>query len=220
VKEPVAVTVTEPEDGKTEDGNDAEVNELAASMEQELTIKHPLQHAWTLWYYRNDRTKSWEENLREVVTFDTVEDFWSVHNHIELSSRLVAGCDYSVFKAGIKPMWEDKANMNGGRWLINLDKKHRMNCLDNFWLEILLCLIGESFGEDGNIVNGAVVSVRNRGDKIGIWLGNAKMASSIMHVGKELKGRLGLTTTITLGFEAHEDTMHKSGSTAKSKFVV
>ena len=73
VKEPVAVTVTEPEDGKTEDGNDAEVNELAASMKQELTIKHPLQHAWTLWYYRNDRTKSWEENLREVVTFDTVE---------------------------------------------------------------------------------------------------------------------------------------------------
>ena len=164
-----------------------------------------------------------------------------MHNHIELSSRLVAGCDYSVFKAGIKPMWEDKANMNGGRWLINLDKKHRMNCLDNFWLEVLLCLIGsttlsryltfrvikpfihsagESFGEDGNIVNGAVVSVRNRGDKIGIWLGNAKMASSIMHVGKELKGRLGLTTTITLGFEAHEDTMHKSGSTAKSKFVV
>ena len=74
-KELVAVTVTEAEaeDGKTEDDNDAEVNELAASMEQELSIKHPLQHAWTLWYYRNDRTKSWEENLREVVTFDTVE---------------------------------------------------------------------------------------------------------------------------------------------------
>ena len=71
-----------------------------------------------------------------------IQDFWSVHNHIELSSRLVAGCDYSVFKAGIKPMWEDKANMNGGRWLINLDKKHRINCLDNFWLEVLLCLIG------------------------------------------------------------------------------
>ena len=72
-KEVVAVTVTDAEEGKAEDGNDAEVNELATSMEQELSIKHPLQHAWTLWYYRNDRTKSWEENLREVVTFDTVE---------------------------------------------------------------------------------------------------------------------------------------------------
>ena len=58
---------------EAEDGNDPEVNELAASMEQELSIKHPLQHAWTLWYYKNDRSKSWEENLKEVVTFDTVE---------------------------------------------------------------------------------------------------------------------------------------------------
>jgi translation initiation factor 4E len=78
----------------------------------------------------------------QVVTFNTVEDFWAVHNHIELSSHLVTGCDYSVFKDGIKPMWEDKANMNGGRWLMNLDKKHRTIYLDNFWLEILLCLIG------------------------------------------------------------------------------
>jgi translation initiation factor 4E len=83
-------------------------------------VKHPLQHPWTLWYYRNDRTKSWQENLREVVTFATVEDFWAVFNHIESASRLGPGSDYSVFKAGIKPMWEDEKNANGGRWLLNL----------------------------------------------------------------------------------------------------
>lgn len=31
------------------------------------STKHPLQHSWTLWYYKNDRTKSWEENLKEVI---------------------------------------------------------------------------------------------------------------------------------------------------------
>jgi translation initiation factor 4E len=40
-------------------------------------------------------------------------------------------------------MWEDDKNRRGGRWLINLDKKQRFNCLDNFWLEVMLCLIGE-----------------------------------------------------------------------------
>lgn len=69
-------------------------------------------------------------------------------------------------------------------------------------------------------MNGAVVSVRNRGDKIGVWLGNAKLVNSVMLVGTELKSRLGLNSTIVLGFEAHEDTMQKSGSTAKSKFIV
>ena len=80
-EEVVAVTVTEAEDDKTEDGKDAEVNELAASLEQELSIKHPLQNAWTLWYFRNDRTKSWEDNLREVVTFDTVEVCSLLHGY-------------------------------------------------------------------------------------------------------------------------------------------
>lgn len=234
-----SVSITPARDGEEEAANGGAANDLAYSLSQELSMKHPLQHSWTLWYYKNDRSKSWEDNLREVVTFNSVEDFWSVYNHIELASRLGPNCDYSIFKEDIKPMWEDKANMNGGRWLINLDKKHRSIYLDTFWLEVLLCLIGscprtllslsatdffsnpgESFGEDGHIVNGAVVSIRNRGDKIGVWLGNAKMASSIMHVGKELKARLGLSSSITLGFEAHEDTMHKSGSTAKSKFVV
>ncbi len=139
--------------------------------------KHPLQYSWTLWYYKNDRTKTWQDNLREVVTFSTVEDFWAVYNHIELASRLVAGSDYSVFKKGVKPMWEDEQNKNGGRWLLNLDKKMRMSTLDDAWLEILLCLIGESFGDDdcNGIVNGAVVSIRNKGDKIGVWLGDAKV---------------------------------------------
>ena len=37
-----------------------------------------------------------------------VEDFWALYNHIELASRLQAGCDYSLFKEGVKPMWEDE----------------------------------------------------------------------------------------------------------------
>ena len=77
-------------------------------------------------------------------------------------------------------MWEDERNRKGGRWLINLDKKQRGSCLDNFWLEVvsvcdktydvmlklflpqMLCLIGESFDGESVLVNGAVVNVRNR----------------------------------------------------------
>ena len=38
-------------------------------------------------------------------------------------------------------MWEDERNRKGGRWLINLDKKQRGSCLDNFWLEVVSGLI-------------------------------------------------------------------------------
>lgn len=34
-------------------------------------------------------------------------------------------------------MWEDPGNKNGGRWVINLEKKHRSSELDNYWLEVV-----------------------------------------------------------------------------------
>jgi len=34
----------------------------------EMIIKHPLENTWTLWYFKNDRAKDWEENQREVNT--------------------------------------------------------------------------------------------------------------------------------------------------------
>lgn len=61
----------------------------------------------------------------------------SLFNHIKLSSELRQGCDYSLFKSGIRPMWEDDANKRGGRWLINLDKKQRTVDLDRFWLDVI-----------------------------------------------------------------------------------
>ena len=50
-----------------------------------------------------------------MINFDTVEDFWSLYNHIEVASKLQIGSDYSLFKKGIKPMWEDPHNKDGGR---------------------------------------------------------------------------------------------------------
>ncbi len=185
-----------------------------------MTPRHPLQNAWTLWYFRNDRTRYWEDNQRPVITVQTIEDFWAVINHVELSSRLHSGCDYSLFKSGIKPMWEDDQNRRGGRWLINLDKKQRAMKLDNFWLEVMLCLIGEAFGDHGQLVNGAVMSVRNKGDKIGIWLGDASKAESVLEVGRIMKERLGIAPKVLLGFEAHQDTMRKAGSVAKNRYIV
>lgn len=63
-----------------------------------FNVKHPLMHEWTLWFTKppsgkvcglynqqsQARTNSlqgdnWNELLKEVVTFDSVEEFWGVH---------------------------------------------------------------------------------------------------------------------------------------------
>lgn len=185
----------------------------------EYYMKHPLQNTWALWFFKNDRTKRWEDNLRLVTKFDTVEDFWALYNHIQLSSRLQMGCDYNLFKDGVQPMWEDSENKNGGKWLLQLTKQQRQSELDRCWLETLLCLIGEGFGADSDEVNGGVVNVRHRGDKTALWTKTTSKAS-MMRIGEIYKSRLGLPRKVSIVFQSHKDTMTKTGSTAKNMFHV
>ncbi|KAG1696681.1 Eukaryotic translation initiation factor 4E [Nymphon striatum] len=198
--------------------NDNQSKEL--DIAPELLIKHPLQNRWTLWFFKNDTSKQWSENLCKITSFDTVEDFWALYNHIELASKISHRCDYSLFKDGVKPMWEDDRNKKGGRWLINLTKAQRSRDLDNFWLETLLCLIGETFEDVSDDICGAVVNVRIKGDKIGVWTNNAEFHDNIIRVGKKLKEVLQIPQKVTLGYEVHADTMSKSSSTVKTRLMV
>ncbi|XP_042325345.1 eukaryotic translation initiation factor 4E isoform X1 [Sceloporus undulatus] len=203
--------------------SEEEKTETSASQEivsPEPYIKHPLQNRWALWFFKNDKSKTWQANLRLISKFDTVEDFWALYNHIQLSSNLMPGCDYSLFKDGIEPMWEDEKNKRGGRWLITLNKQQRRSDLDRFWLETLLCLIGESFDDYSDDVCGAVVNVRAKGDKIAIWTTECENRDAVTHIGRVYKERLGLPPKIVIGYQSHADTATKSGSTTKNRFVV
>nr|XP_061794182.1 eukaryotic translation initiation factor 4E-like isoform X1 [Nerophis lumbriciformis] len=187
---------------------------------QEQYIKHPLQNKWALWYFKNDKSKSWTENLRLISKFDTVEDFWALYNHIQQPSKLPVGCDYCLFKDGIKPMWEDTRNKLGGRWLMTLNRVQRHNDLDRYWMETLLCLVGESFDEASDDVCGAVVNVRHKADKIAIWTSNCQNRDAIMTIGQTYKDILSIPSKAMLGYQSHDDTSSKSGSTTKNMYSV
>ncbi|XP_069811311.1 eukaryotic translation initiation factor 4E-like [Dendropsophus ebraccatus] len=183
-------------------------------------IKHPLQHTWTMWWYENVKGKTWQANLRLISKVDTIEDFWALYYHIKLPSTLKPGCDYSLFKDGIEPMWEDEKNKRGGRWLLTLNIWQRTKDLDRLWLDTLMCLIGESFGGHGNEVCGAVVNVRRKGYKIAVWTTDCDNTEAIIHIGSVYKERLGLSPEVGIVYHSHEDSATRSGSTTKNRFVV
>jgi len=185
----------------------------------EEVIKHPLKHKWAMWYFKNDKSKDWKENQRYVYSFHTVEDFWALYNHLVPPSELQSGCDYSLFKEGIEPMWEDPKNVDGGRWLINSMKQQRQAVLDRIWMETLLCLVGEAFDDASDEVCGTVVNIRPKGDKLAIWTRNAEDQDNNLTVGRGLRERLGLHRQIQLGFQVHKDTATKYGSITRNKYV-
>jgi len=143
------------------------------NISEQMVQKHALRSSWTLWFMKNytnrrEAKKHWEENQNSVISFDTVEDFWACFNNIKMPSQLSAGCDYSLFRTGIKPMWEDPQNEFGGRLVILIDKKATPTIdLDKTWLNVLLVAIGESLdNENSKYVNGVVVCARSRCNKI------------------------------------------------------
>ncbi|XP_003384312.1 PREDICTED: eukaryotic translation initiation factor 4E-like [Amphimedon queenslandica] len=161
---------------------------LIASVPAVTPERHPLQNKWVLWYLKNDKQKEWKDNLRKIICIDTVEDFWSVYNHIKPPSQISSGCDYMLFKEGIEPMWEDKTNKDGGRWLLNIDKRDRKDgVLDNVWMETLMCLIGEIFDDSSDDICGAVAQNRTKGDKISIWTRVAKNKDHVHRIGYVIK---------------------------------
>jgi len=189
--------------------------EAKAEVGPEEFLKHPLQNAWTLWFFKNDKARTWEENQRPILTVATVEDFWSLYNHVSLASNLPPGSDYSFFKEGIFPDWEDEKNGPGGRWMINSDRQQRGDVLDTHWLEILIFLIGEQAEVHASKVNGAVVNLRAKGDKLGVWLADTA-ADSVLRIGRMVKERLGLPKDQTIVFNVHREDKSKSGTDRKN----
>lgn len=53
---------------------------------------------------------------------------------MKLAHDLGNGCAFGIFKPGIRPVWEDPANIRGGKWAIHLDVAQRDMDLHETWL--------------------------------------------------------------------------------------
>lgn len=97
----------DPGDSRPKDAAPDKTSDLAGSSEpkspdvsllvtvfhnsKNFTVKHPLMHKWTLWFtkpltpgQRANTTDAWADSLKEVITFDSVEEFWGLDRVIHL----------------------------------------------------------------------------------------------------------------------------------------
>lgn len=173
---------------------------------KDLSIAHPLEHEWTFWYDKRwvrGGEVSYENNLKKIGTFGTVEDFWRHYNHMAKPAQLDWDSNYYLFKRGIKPMWEDEENHNGGSWLI-LIRRDVEKC-NAYWEKMLLGMIGETL-EEGDEICGAVLARRKAMDKISLW--NRSISSeAILRIGRKLKALLAIEDKLT--YQSHGEHITK-----------
>jgi translation initiation factor 4E len=176
--------------------------------------KHPLEHAWVIWYdsrrlHTAKAENTWLENLQTVAIFNTVEDFWSTYNHIKRPADLEFGANYHMFKEGVKPMWEDEANKKGGKWVMTLNAKEDSSRLDELWELLLLSIIGEYLddGPAGDQICGAVLSRRKAAPRISVWTRDRDDKASLQNVGSRLRSILKLSEKTPLEYQSHADSI-------------
>ena len=112
---------------------------------------------------------NYEENMKKIATFSSVEDFWAVYGHLKRPSDLPNVSDYHLFKSGVRPIWEDPENMLGGKWIVRLKK----GVASRFWESLIMAVIGEQF-DLGEEICGAVISIRNSEDILTLWNKSAR----------------------------------------------
>jgi translation initiation factor 4E len=133
-----------------------------------VAVSHHLQTSWTVWEHRRNKghdaqdqgleelnaDASYLAGIRAICKFSTVEEFWQAFAYLPLPSkfffdgrtrhdftdRSVEG--FSIFREGVRPMWEDKRNNDGGEWYFRGFLP--LGDLDAYWEESILGLIGET----------------------------------------------------------------------------
>lgn len=172
-----------------------------------------LENKWTLWFYTPKKGIPWEECQERVYSFNTVEHFWSMFDHLKKPSELPAVADLALFKKDYRPMWEDAINKNGGRWLITLTR-HRQKDVENVWREASMFVIGEYYKYSDSVC-GIVLSHRMYCDKIAIWTKN-KLEHEVMSIGQHAKRNMLLDFSPQMAFESHAETQFNASTFGKA----
>lgn len=191
--------------------------------------EHPLQFAWTI--YHDSKAKfpytpasavppsatgeqtpfsahppestDYEAGLTVIGEFDTVEEFCRYFNWLKPPSKLEKNSNYHLFKSGIKPMWEDEANANGGKWVLTM--KNNPQLLDRCWNWLAMALVGEEL-EEGDEICGAVVSLRTKVDRIQVWTRSKDEVEKLNSIGKKLVKLLDISEADSIGLEFQYNT--------------
>lgn len=131
-------------------------------------VAHQLRDSWVFWFrppIPKNAYVAYDKTVHPVALCSTAEEYFAVYDCMKRPSTLSVVSDYHFFKKGIRPIWEDNENMAGGKWIVRLKK----GLADRYWEDLTMALIGDQFGDVGEHICGAVMSVRNGEDILSIW---------------------------------------------------
>eukprot|EP01071_Lankesteria_metandrocarpae_P002788 Lankesteria_metandrocarpae@DN2553_c0_g1_i2.p1 len=141
--------------------NGVSVNVHSESSDAPHGLPQTLQYDWVIWEQLQANhycgASDYKQTTREIATFSTVEEFWSLFEQLPQPSELLAHKKMvrvddddgrkpidaiMIFKSGVAPMWEDPVNSCGGHFEYRIPAGTHLPLADEYWNALLLSLIG------------------------------------------------------------------------------
>lgn len=169
------------------------------SQEVKQTI---LPQPFTFWFTffkknRDRQLEEFEDNLKEIGTITTAEEFWGIYQHMKRPFNLNRGCEFFLFKKEIKPMWEDEANHNGGRFVIQFKKAPQNN---KIWEDMLIAFI--LLDKTKDYLNGLCLNVRNNDNQISLWTKQLTQEQHL-HTVDWIKSSIEFSSEVSVEYKNH-----------------
>ncbi|CAM9456192.1 unnamed protein product, partial [Ectocarpus fasciculatus] len=165
---------------------------------------------YCFWYHKRHQkigASAYEESITQIASFQTIEHFWRIYDHLIRVNDVKSTTDFHLFKHGIKPTWEDSQNEKGGKWMVRLKK----GLSSRYWEDIVMAIIGEQF-DVGHEICGAVISVRAAEDILSVWNKNSDNTEAKTKIRDQMKKILRLPTYVPLEYKVHRDSLTDGSS--------
>lgn len=173
--------------------------------------QNPLEYRYTFWLSKRKsvlKGKNYENCMTKLGSFETVQQFWKMYSFMKRPSKVDDHCDLMLFKSGIRPLWEEESNREGGRWSIRI----RRHNTDRYWENAIMAMIGEQFMV-GNEICGMVLSLRYPWDQLSVWHRNSSDKYVVKKIGESLRRILHLPQGQggpNMDYRAHNEALHKA----------
>lgn len=144
----------------------------------------PLKYAWTMYHDKHSDGTNYEGRLTLLLeNIINVKHFWAALNHFPMEHLRMKDTVH-FFKRGVRPVWEDPRNVNGGSWTFRVPKDKSVT----FFHETLMLCVGEQFADviqPKDDLCGCSLSTRFNSNLITIWnrdASNQKSTDGIVQV--------------------------------------
>jgi translation initiation factor 4E len=157
------------------------------------------------------RIKDYDHASKRIGAFSSVEDFWALYVRLKPLDALPPVSDYHLFRAGVKPTYEDPANIRGGKWQVRL----RKGIAARIWEDLVLAIIGDQFhgplaeADTPEELCGAVISIRHTEDVLSVWNRTSRHGAATLKIRNLMRKVLGFGPDVVFEYVAHSDRLGK-----------